>query len=78
MYEILFYVSGILVIMLGIAVLLSKDLIHSLIFLAGFFIAVGLLFLTLHANFLFAVQILIYIGGVITLILFGIMMIKEK
>lgn len=78
MYELLFYIAGILAIIFGIAVLLSRDIVHSLIFLAGFFLSVGLIFMSLYAYFLFAIQILIYIGGVITLILFGIMLIKEK
>ncbi|MFN3527704.1 MAG: NADH-quinone oxidoreductase subunit J, partial [Candidatus Altarchaeaceae archaeon] len=68
MYEILFYISGILAIIFGILVLLSRNIMHSLIFLAGFFLSVALIFMSIYAYFLFAIQILIYIGGVITLI----------
>ncbi|MDI6729925.1 MAG: NADH-quinone oxidoreductase subunit J [Candidatus Altarchaeum sp.] len=78
MEEILFFVFGILAIALSVAVIISKDIVHSAVYLAGTFFAIAVLYITLKAFFLSAVQILVYIGGVIVLILFAIMLIKGE
>ena len=56
----------------GLAVVLGKNLFHSVLFLALALIATAGIFLTLDAEFIAAVQVLLYAGGVITLIVFGI------
>jgi NAD(P)H-quinone oxidoreductase subunit 6 len=58
----------------AIKVVSSKDLVHSVLWLALMLIGTAVLFVTLHADFLAAVQILLYTGGVITLMLFAIML----
>lgn len=78
MEEILFFVFGILAVALSLAVIISRDVVHSAIYLAGAFLSVAILYITLKAFFLSAVQILVYIGGVIALILFAIMLIKGE
>lgn len=78
MEEILFFVFGILAVALSLAVIISRDIVHSAIYLAGAFLSVAILYITLKAFFLSAVQILVYIGGVIALILFAIMLIKGE
>lgn len=78
MEEILFFVFGILAIALSVAVIISKDIVHSAVYLAGAFLSVAVLYITLKAFFLLAVQILVYMGGVIALILFAIMLIKGE
>lgn len=78
MKEILFYFAGAGAILAALMVLYSKNIVHSALYLAGAFIAIALLYLTLETPFLAAVQVLIYVGGVITLILFAIMLTKEN
>ena len=56
----------------GLAVVLGKNLFHSVLFLALALIATAGIFLTLDAEFIAAVQVLLYAGGVITLGVFGI------
>ena len=56
----------------GLAVVLGKNLFHSVLFLALALIATAGIFLTLDAEFIAAVQVLLYAGGVITLVVFGI------
>jgi len=58
----------------SVMVLRSEKLTYAALWLAGTLIAVAGLFLLLGAQFLTAVQILIYAGAVITLILFAIML----
>lgn len=51
----------------------SHRLFTSALFLAGALVGVAMLFLMLNAQFLFVVQILVYVGAIVTLILFAIM-----
>jgi NADH-quinone oxidoreductase subunit J len=55
----------------------SHDLVHSVLWLGLTLVATAGLFVTLHAEFLAAVQILLYTGGVITLMLFGVMLTRR-
>lgn len=67
--------SVIAVVLLGTALLtvLTHRLFYSALFLAATLLGVGAVFLTLHAEFLFAIQLLVYAGAVVTLLLFAIM-----
>jgi len=58
----------------GIGTVVSRNLVHAAMFLALCFVAVAGIFVLLNAEFLAAVQILIYVGGVVTLIIFAIML----
>lgn len=78
MEEILFFVCGIIAIVFSVAVIISRNIVHSAVYLAGTFIITAVLYMTLKAFFLSAVQILIYVGGVIALMLFAIMLIKSE
>ena len=55
-------------------VALSRNIIHSTVGLLGTFTGVAGLYITLSADFLGAVQILVYVGGTLTLILFAVML----
>ena len=56
----------------GLAVVLGKNLFHSVLWLALALIATAGIFLTLDAEFIAAVQVLLYAGGVITVVVFAI------
>jgi NADH:ubiquinone oxidoreductase subunit 6 (subunit J) len=56
----------------GLAVVLSKNLFHSVLWLALALVATAGIFLSLDAEFIAAVQILLYAGGVITVVVFAI------
>ena len=53
-------------------VVLSKNLFHSVLYLALSLTATAGIFLSLDAEFLAAVQLLLYAGGVITIVVFAI------
>lgn len=57
----------------ALCTVLFRTLFRSALFLAAAMVGVAVVFLMLHAEFLFAVQILVYVGAIVTLILFGIM-----
>lgn len=52
----------------------SKNIIHSTLALLGTFLGIAGLYITLSADFLAATQILVYVGGTLTLILFAVML----
>lgn len=56
------------------AVVRTNNLIHSVFWLAATLIMTAGLFLILDAAFLAGIQLILYTGGVITLMLFGVML----
>ena len=53
-----------------------RSAVHSAIFLIITLLSVGGLFLLMHAEFLFAVQVILYVGGIMVLFLFVIMLVN--
>ena len=56
----------------ALAVVLTKNLFHSVLYLALSLTATAGVFLALDAEFLAAVQLLLYAGGVVTIVVFAI------
>src|SRR4051812_45787485 len=52
----------------------SRNIIHSALALLGTFLGIAGLYVTLSADFLAATQVLVYVGGTLTLILFAVML----
>jgi NADH-quinone oxidoreductase subunit J len=67
-----FVVVSIVLIGSALAVVLSKNLFHSVLWLALALTGTAGIFLMLDAEFLAAVQLLLYAGGVITIVVFAI------
>ena len=65
---------------LGFAVLVisTKDTVHSVLFLVLDFLFVAALYVLLGAEFLAAIQILVYAGGIVVLYLFVVMLVILK
>ena len=68
--------GGIAVVVLGasLGVVLARNLFHSVLWLALALVGTAGLFVLLHAEFLAAVQVLLYAGGVVTIVVFAIML----
>lgn len=75
--DIVFVVISILTIVSAIMVLQSRKIVHSAVYLAGVFIGTAGLFLLLKAELVAWIQVLVYVGAVITLILFTIMLTRK-
>jgi NADH:ubiquinone oxidoreductase subunit 6 (subunit J) len=67
-----FWIFAVVLAGAGLAVVLSKNLFHSVLWLALALVATAGIFLTLDAEFLAAVQVLLYAGGVVTVVVFAI------
>jgi NAD(P)H-quinone oxidoreductase subunit 6 len=57
----------------ALGVVLSRSVVHSALFMSGSFLAIAGFFVMLNAPALAAFQVLIYVGAVTVVILFGIM-----
>jgi NAD(P)H-quinone oxidoreductase subunit 6 len=66
-----FLASMVLICALGVVV--SRNVVHSALFMSGSFLGVAGFFVMLNAPALAAFQVLIYVGAVTVVILFGIM-----
>jgi NADH-quinone oxidoreductase subunit J len=70
----LFYLLAALTLGSAGIVALSRNVIYSALALLGTFLGVAGLYITLSADFLAATQLLVYVGGTLTLILFAVML----
>ena len=61
----------------SLGVVLVKDVWHSALFLGAALLSVAIHFLMLHAAFLAAIQVLVYVGGVLILIVFAVMLTRS-
>ena len=68
--------GGVSVLVLGasLGVVLARNLFHAVLWLALALVGTAGLFVLLHAEFLAAVQVLLYAGGVVTIVVFAIML----
>ena len=74
MIRVLFLVIAATGLASALATVLIKNLVRAALALAAFFFAVACLFVLLEAEFLAALQVLIYVGAVSILLMFGIML----
>ncbi|MCL2338165.1 MAG: NADH-quinone oxidoreductase subunit J [Firmicutes bacterium] len=72
-----FYGLATVIVVAAILVVLMRNIMHSVLFLAVTFIAMAGMFLLLDADFLAAVQILVYAGAVCIMLVFAIMVIRR-
>lgn len=73
-----FWIFALIITASAIGVVTSREVMHSALFLALFFIMVAVFYILLNAEFLAAVQILVYTGGVITMIVFAVILTGGK
>jgi NADH-quinone oxidoreductase subunit J len=73
-----FIIVGAICIGAAVGVVASRVPVHSALFLLTNFAMLAALYITLDAQFLGAVQVIIYAGGIVILILFVIMLIGSE
>lgn len=74
--SVFFWVFSIAAIFAGLLTVMARNTIHSALFLISSLVSVAALFILLHAEFIAGVQILVYVGGVMVLFLFVIMLVN--
>ena len=75
--DIAFWVIAVSSIVAAIAVVQLKDLFRASLFLVVSFLGVASMFVLLRAEFLAAVQLLVYVGAIAVLIIFAVLMTRD-
>ena len=76
-YEALFFwIFALAAIFAGLLTVMARNAVHSALFLISSLVSVAALFVLSHAEFIAGVQILVYVGGVMVLFLFVIMLVN--
>ena len=74
LYDIVFYFFGVIVLASAWVVVSSRNIVYSAFALLFTFFGVAGLYVLLSADFLAVAQVLIYVGGILVLLLFGVML----
>lgn len=74
LYDIIFYLFAIIVVLSAGFVVTTRNIVHSAFFLVFTFCGIAGIYVLLAADFLAIVQILVYVGGIMILLLFGVML----
>ena len=74
MAEIAFIGVALLVVLSAFMVVISSNLVHSAVALLFTLFGVAGLYIFLYADFMAATQVVIYVGGILVLIIFGVML----
>ncbi|MBI4778820.1 NADH-quinone oxidoreductase subunit J [Candidatus Desantisbacteria bacterium] len=69
-----FFVLAAIGIVCGVLVVTVRNLVHAVLFLAVFLLSVAGLFITLNAEFLAIIQVFIFVGAIVVLFMFLIML----
>jgi len=73
-----FLVFALLALAMAVGVVVAKNPVHSALFLLSSFLLVACIFILQQAEFVGAVQILVYAGGIMVLFLFVIMLVHQR
>lgn len=73
-----FYILGTVLVLAGLRVVTSRNLVHAAVFLVLSFLSLAGLYLLLGAEFLAAVQVLVYAGGIMVLFLYAVMLVSFR
>jgi len=74
--QVAFYIISAVILGGALAMVSSKSLVRSVIWMVTSFVGVGALFILLGAEFIGAVQVMVYAGGIVVLFLFVIMLVN--
>jgi NADH-quinone oxidoreductase subunit J len=74
LFDIVFYLFALITVVSAFIVVFSKNVIYSAFSLLFTFVGVAGLYVLLYADFLAITQVMIYVGGILVLMLFGVML----
>ena len=73
-----FYTVSAFILTFAVLVITAKEAVHSVVFLVLDFLFVAALYALLGAEFVAFIQILVYVGGIVVLYLFVVMLVNLK
>lgn len=74
----MFFLFAGLAVLAALGVLACRNPLHSALCLVGMMVSLAVIYLLHHAEFIFAIQIMVYAGAVTTLIVFVIMLLDIR
>ncbi len=77
MTALVFWLLAAISVLASLGVIFIKDIFRSALFLILSFFIIAIFYVTLYADFLAAVQVLIYVGAISILLIFAIMLTRE-
>lgn len=77
MFDIVFWLLAVLTVGAALAVVILRDVFRAALSLVLLFLTIAVLYITLYADFLAVVQILIYVGAISILIIVAVMLTRE-
>ena len=72
--EILFWVLAVVMAVAAIGVVTTRNIVHAALYLVGTLLGAAALYILLLAEFVAWVQVLVYVGAIVVLMLFGLML----
>jgi NADH-quinone oxidoreductase subunit J len=76
-FDIVFWLLAVLTVGAALAVVILRDVFRAALSLVLLFLTIAVIYITLYADFLAAVQILIYVGAISILIIVAVMLTHE-
>lgn len=76
--QLTFYIAATIAVLATIMVITRYNMIHALMYLVVSFLAIAIVFFVLGAPFIAALEIIVYAGAIIVLIIFAIMMLNLR
>ncbi len=75
---ILFYMFSVFAVGCGLAILFSRNIVRMAYWLIGMLMAVAGIYFLIGAYFLGVIQVIVYVGGVAVLVVFGVMLTSRQ
>jgi NADH-quinone oxidoreductase subunit J len=76
MPAVLFYFFAVVAVVMALMMICSRNAVYSALYLIGTLFSLACIFLLLHAEFIAAIQVLVYAGAIMVLFLFVIMLLN--
>ena len=76
--NIFFYLFAAMIVWSAFRVVTTKNVVHAALYLVAVLAAVGAQYVLLAAEFVAATQVLVYIGAIVVLFLFGVMLTRAR
>ncbi|MGH7144295.1 MAG: NADH-quinone oxidoreductase subunit J family protein [Planctomycetota bacterium] len=73
MAVVIFWAFALMVVGAAVMTVVARNILHAAVSLAVAFMGVAALYVFLHADFVAATQLIVYVGGIIVLIIFAVM-----
>jgi NADH-quinone oxidoreductase subunit J len=73
-YDIIFYLFAAITVISAVFVVTVRNIVHSAFYLLFTFFGVAGIYVLLGADFVAVVQLIVYVGGILILLLFGVML----